>query len=268
MNFLRPNSGAKSARASRAFLVLVVALAVFLGGDYLTDGAVRTVFRTMSAVVWQRGSAAEEKAASAVGTLTSREALIRERDALKEQVAELEMYALNNLALRAENDSLRALFEGTGNEQPQARILARVLSHAGEYPFGTLVIEQRDGSVREGAVVYSEYGLAIGTVSEAGGSYALVRLFSAPGEVLDVLVGGSGNTHAMRAEGHGSGNFTAQSPRGAELLRGDPVTLTTAHGALIGVVGAVEIEPADAFQLVRIRVPVQISTLRFVSVEK
>lgn len=270
MNFRRHNSAsARGARRGAKALLLIAAAAVVFGVNHVTDGAVATAVRTPAASVLSTEGALGEYARELTGFITTRQALIHERDALRARVAELELYAINNMALLYENQELRALFGDASDTRVRGE-RAAILSRGGEMPYGTVLISRSAASrFGVGAHVYASGGVAIGTVSEVGSGHALVTLFTAPGQETPVILGVAhgDDTIAGTLTGLGSGTMTIAIPRDAAVSVHAPVLLqNTEETTVVGVIGSIEEESVSAFQTLRVRTPVNLHTLRFVEV--
>jgi hypothetical protein len=75
--------------------------------------------------------------------------------------------------------------------------------------YGTLIIDRGAADIKQGNIVRAEGEVALGTVERVYAKTALVELFSAPGRITNVLVGG---TLPAEAEGVGVGNFRIKLP--------------------------------------------------------
>src|SRR3989344_6606330 len=105
MNSYRQNRQSKG----RGTLVLATLAVAFLFGiDAISGGSVRTLVRSLGSSVWSAGS----QAASAIGGsgfAQSRQALIKENETLKEEVARLTLRIAELGTLESENKGLRAV---------------------------------------------------------------------------------------------------------------------------------------------------------------
>lgn len=159
-------------------------------------------------------------------------ALVRERDALKNEVAILETRLLAQSHILSENTELKRLMGReevvdmlTERETPlisSRRVLSRVLARPPRTPYDTLVLDQ--GSARNislGAPVIGPGGFAIGTIEEVSGSSSLARLLSAPGRESDGLVGDARTPITLTGEGGGA--FITHVPKDTLIQEGDVV---------------------------------------------
>jgi hypothetical protein len=127
--------------------------------------------------------------------------------------------------------------------------------------YGTLIIDRGTTDIKQGNIVRTEGEVALGTVERVYAKTALVELFSAPGRITNVLVGG---TLPAEAEGVGVGNFRIKLPKGVDVAIGTPVELS-GSGKFIGLVGA--ISPLDdSFEHLYVQVPVNLNTVNYIYV--
>lgn len=266
MNF--PLQNRTRSRVSRTRIVLgvfvVIALALF-AGNYFSGGAVSGFAQSGFATLHTMEIPGSGAVASVQEALTSKRALISERERLEARVHELELYALNNLVLASENKELRALL-GSATTTNKG-VLGRIVSNGELYPYGTLLVAlDSEAVVSEGALVFGAGNVLVGTVIESGERTALVQLVSTPQAETPVLIGQDDRLTAAVLQGVGNGNMTAEVVRDADVRVGDPVVYLTNDTAIVGIVGAVVAKPADAFQLIRVRTPLNLSTVRFVHI--
>ncbi len=250
----------------RWLLGIAVFGALMFGVNALLDGRLSSLVRLPAAPLQGLDASLTAAVGNARAVLSRNDVVIRERDVLRERVRELEIYALNNQVLKAENEALRRLLgdtpeDGTG-------IAVRVLTRGGIAPYGVLTIAQPESTTLSvGARVFGAHGVGIGVVTDTFPTYAQVELFSQPQRSTDVLIQSGDTTTPTTVTGTGSGNFVARVPRDVTVQVGDAVVLAQDSRIVIGMVGDVTVTPADAFKTVRIRVPLNLATLRFVSVE-
>ncbi|MEK7179174.1 MAG: rod shape-determining protein MreC [Patescibacteria group bacterium] len=197
-------------------------------------------------------------------TLVSKKTLIKDNEALREENAAFRVSLLGYSIIKKENEELRSLLGRTGLYH--TRILSAVLSKPPRAPYDTLIIDvgTEDG-ISQGDRVFAFRDVAIGTVVLADESASKVKLFSSPGEDIDVVVG---DDHiAAIAHGRGGGNFELRLPRGVHSAAGDPIVFPSMGIEIAGVVEYVESDPSSSFQTVIFKSPVNMFELRFVEVQ-
>lgn len=201
-------------------------------------------------------------------SVTSKRQLRNEILRLQAQVDEYTLYALNNQVLMSENAELRTLLGETASRVGEVQP-AMVQSVVGGFPYGTFRISPAAGDpYAPAAVVYGAQSIALGTILRTDATGAMVKLFSAPGEVSTVRVVGETTEVQLDIKGQGLGNFEGRIPRDAGVREGDVVTLVSNPTVVIGVVSTVVVSPTDAIARIRVHVPLTLSTLRYVLVER
>jgi len=266
MNFPLQNRKGKKKAGKKALVVISVLALILFMANYFSQGALTKMVRVPALALWGANEVVEDTLSAAQNSVTSKETLIKERELLKERVQELELYALNNLVLVSENEELRKLLGGE-RTQSEDGVLARVISHGGEFPYGTIVIKNEGTKqLPVDSLVFGGQNVALGTLMHSSTNSSLLSLFSASEKETPVLIGtGDRVTQAMLI-GAGNGNMIAKIPRDADIQVDDPVVLFAQETALVGFIGDIEMQPTDAFQLVRVRTPLNIGTIRFVRI--
>ncbi|OGG71160.1 hypothetical protein A3F27_02460 [Candidatus Kaiserbacteria bacterium RIFCSPHIGHO2_12_FULL_53_13] len=233
---------------------LVIVLFVF---DIFSGGQVRAQARDSVSSVWKLGVSAG-KAVRGSGFFSSRAALEKENAALKDQLARSQVRAAAYQALKDENAALRGMLRISENE---LGITAPVVSSFRASPYGTFLVGAGSSdAVTPGSLVLTEENFVIGRVADVSPHSALVNELFAPNVSTDALIRGAG----VSVDGQGGGNARANVPREVQVEIGDPVTSPVLKGRTIGVVGAVEEDPASAYKRVYIRLPVNLAALQFV----
>src|SRR3989344_1705161 len=221
----------------RLFFAVVLVIVIFLI-DGVSGGNIREAVRFGASYVWGAGSRAGSAFLDS-GFFSTRRALERENQALRNEIARLQMRAADHEVLKAENESLREfvrLAEGVNG------ITAPIVSSFRASPYGTFLI---------GA-----------GVEDGGGGQSLVKGIFAPGERTEATIQGVGIT----VEGRGGGQARADAPRDAVIQAGDPVISTSFGVRAIGIVGRVEEGTGGASQRVFIQLPIPLASLEFVYV--
>lgn len=266
MNFHLRNRDQRRGVAKKAFAFFVVVISFLFVTNYFTEGNVAQIMRKPITIVSGTNSMLGSATDSVSRIVTSKEALQNENKDLKKRIIELELYAINNMVLSSENEELRKLL-GSEKNSFNNGILAPVLSIAGSYPYGVLVISQDAHTVFSvGSLVFAEQNIVLGKIEDVATNNAHVRLLSAPGESTQALIGLHGNMTDATLQGLGNGNMLAKVARDVAVIIGDPVVLLDRETAIVGYVQSIETKPTDAFQYIRVRTPVNISTIKFVRV--
>jgi len=137
-----------------------------------------------------------------------------------------------------------------------------VLARPPQTPYDTLVI---DGPVPIGEVVKMREGPLLGIVSDSFAKQAKVKLFSSPGEETEAVL--ERTDTPVKLIGQGFGNFLIQVPREIEVVVGDKILSPDRNKNLLAVVGSVEVNATDAFKKVRAKSPINLFSVRKVSVQ-
>lgn len=180
--------------------------------------------------------------------MVTKSTLIKENEALRQKVAELE--------------GVGALALSKDIEVSENMLSARVLKRPGNSPYDTILVDLgKDQGITLGQKVYVS-DLLVGSVTGLFDSESIVTLYSAPGTQFTVLVGQE--KHEAEAKGLGGGVMELLVPKGDKVAKGDKI-LSPENGVhFFGRVESVEVLPEDAFQRVLFRTPFNIYTLETV----
>lgn len=253
------NSFQQSKRSRRTLLVLTIIVFFIAGSDYLSGGFVRSSVRDAIGVV-NGGALKMVSAVSSAKPFSSRQALTDENARLRAEIRTLSSYKIQNEILEAENNALRALVQL--QEEVEALATARIVSSLKSSPFSTLVLGVgADSGVNEGDHAVLQGGVAIGNITEVGNKTSLVTLFTAPSKTTEVLI----HDTLVEMHGRGGGNAVIELPREMGVSEGDFVFIRGGR-FIAGVVGRIELTPADAFQHVYVSVPSDIQSQQFVTI--
>jgi cell shape-determining protein MreC len=188
---------------------------------------------------WRAGSALSASVGVNTASWGSKEALVRERDALAAQNAQL---TSENQVLAAKAQDLQQLL-GTRTQTGQG-ILAGVLARPPVAPYDVLIVDQGSIShVTLGAVAYGPGGTPIGTVGSVTNQTARITLFSNPGLETAGWVGDARIPVTIR--GAGSGAFTATLPKAAGIIAGQGVYAAGPGAVPVGVVTRIQSDPSS-----------------------
>ncbi|HEY4497578.1 MAG TPA: rod shape-determining protein MreC [Candidatus Paceibacterota bacterium] len=142
------------------------------------------------------------------------------------------------------------------NDIPDDVVLASVLLNPGFVFSDTMLlaagVEQR---VRQGDIVASLDGVAIGTVVSVQNTWSKTELLSRLGNVV-VLRAGSEKEITFEARGIGGGELRVDLPSALELRAGDIIWLGSNPAYIAGFIDTVDRAPGRQLQHLIIRVPV------------
>lgn len=255
----RRRGGISSRLILTALFLVLVLLIIFFSHSF--SGLAQLIGRP----VWQvRNSITQSSFWSG---FSSKVRLAKDNQEELQKIQELEVLALDQEALRHENDELKSILNY--KDTVSKRILSSILLYPPSSPYDTLIVNrgEKDG-VRVGATVFALGNLAIGAVAEVHSDSATVRLFSSPGEKRQVLVTGPTTTTAALAEGRGGGNFILSLPAGTPVEAGDPVLIPGTPPIILGKIEKTETLPNDSFMTVFFKSPVNIQSLRYLEINK
>ncbi len=144
----------------------------------------------------------------------------------------------------------------------------RVTNTPGFLPYDVMFLSFREPHstvdlVSAGQQLRVRSNISLGEIVDIAGHSAKARLYSSPGVARRVLVG-SENIPAV-AYGRGGGNFVITLPRVLEIPELSLVRLQSQPDQIIGLVSQVEKNPENPSQIIYVRVPVNIYTLKWVN---
>ncbi len=249
-------------RPTRVYLKLVfTALGIFLLVWAILSffgGALVTVVSPL----WQAENSFSRVVKKTWSHLESRQELVDQNFDLKGRVSSLE---LEVASLKISLEQERAFYALLGRAPVGGEVVASVVARPPQSPYDVILIDagSREG-VTEDARVYLPEGPALGLITEVFNSSAKVKLFSTAGEKLDAVL--ERGSVPVVLEGRGAGNFRLKIPREVEVFAGDKIVTGDTEFSLLAVVEVVNVNPTDAFQEVLARSPINIFSLRLVSI--
>lgn len=206
----------------------------------------------------------EEALSDTQTALTPRRALEAELRVLEEREREMRAHEDVYEALQKENERLRTLL---GRTSQHTVTHAAVLSHSAATLYDTMLIDvgSRDGVV-SGQLVVAADSVALGAVTRVQSNTSVVTLFSAPNETTQLVLLHGTTTASVTAKGHGGGELRVEAPRELAMSEGDSALLPAFHPYVIADVRHIAFAPEDALQTLYLGVPVNVSSVRFVTV--
>ncbi len=168
-------------------------------------------------------------------------------------------------SLETENAQLKELL-GRAPEKNTSE-LAVILSRPPHTLYDSLIIDIGENSgLAPGDLVYADMNYLIGHIEAVHAASSVVKLFSSPGEKIEVLLGSS--TIPVVAEGRGSGNFYIKVPRNIQVKEGDPIVVPSLHSLILGSAEKVDAGEGEAYAYIYFKLPVSFNSLRYVQVKK
>ncbi len=194
--------------------------------------------------------------------------LVAENEALKNKLSDLEITLLRQDHLIAENESLR---QSLGLPQlTSQKLVAQVINNPEHNSFDTFLIDTGSAynsadHLAVGDLVGLEGSLALGRIITIEPKVTKIKLFSAPGSELPIVLGP--DAVPLKLIGRGLGNFVAEVPRGVKVNIHDQALFNNySTNWLVAEVGAVERDEAETIQRVLLRIPVNLAQLNYVEI--
>ncbi len=263
---MRMNSSIKIKRDVRGrkkvaviILVLVALLAV---SQFFSVNPLSALSHTVVRPVWIAGNVFSEEVTAFFGLLRSKRSLLEENKSLKTQLSNQKTLNIVNAILVAENRELQELL---GRSVTETFVVGRVLAKPNVTPYDTFIVDvgKSDGVEVNDRVIADNY-FVIGEVSKVFTKTSIVTLFSAPGKKTNVIIGPT--NILVIAEGLGGGNFRTKLPRGVDIKKGDNISLADIGTNTFGRVEKIVATPADQFQTILFKNPVNMAELRFLHI--
>ena len=188
--------------------------------------------------------------------------LLVENGELRNEIDRLNKEIRARDLLRKENDSLRAICS-IDNENVADFIVTEVIARPPKTPYDTLRINKgySDG-IAEGKRVYAN-DYYIGTVETSNSLQSIVSLIGNEAEVAVVIGENEGILTSLKGL-----SFIGEFSSTSEIKEGDTVVLVDNMDDPFGVVTYVEESVSDPSIKVYVNVPIQLTSLRYVSIEK
>jgi cell shape-determining protein MreC len=217
--------------------------------------------------LWLVGDYWGEKIYTLSSVFVSKTRLLLENKKLTETIAALEAKLVNHELLA---EDLRTLREDCGrNREAEQPIIARVLSNVWQNPYDVILVDVGWGNRRQdfavGDLVRAHGSILLGRVAAVDEFSSRIGLFSTPGTEIPVTVGRE--AVPALAVGRGGGNFNITLPRSLAIASGDPVTVPSfGVEVILGTVGAVDKDSSNSLQTLYLRLPFNLSNLKYVAI--
>ncbi|NBV77122.1 hypothetical protein EBR66_03105 [bacterium] len=236
--------------------VVSVILTVNAFSNHLVSRAVQRIFEPLSytASIIARLSFGDY--------VSSRSALLEENQTLRERIAQLDQESRALPILREQYASLSRQLRLPLRDR---ELTAEVTSHILASPYGTFTINagtETHPAFQIGDLVLSAEGFVVGTIAQKGATISTVRMALSPGEKHAAVI----NDTSVTVEGNGRAVGEAHAPREMKIHEGDMVLVPEFRFRPIGIVGSVSPDDSGASQDVLIRLPLSLTTLRYVSI--
>jgi len=209
------------------------------------------------------GTSISQVGGAAVGVFSSKNSIEVENQNLKDKLAEVQVDIDRDKLLTQENSELKDLL---GRHSKNISILATVLAKPPMSLYDTVVLDVGSSdSVTVGDTVLALGLVPIGIVSKVYSHLSTVQLFSSSGQKVEVQIGKNVQTFA---EAQGGGNFLIKLPKGTIVAEGDPISAPGIGAEIFGHVENIDTNENDPFVYVRFSLPVNISELNFLQIDR
>lgn len=209
------------------------------------------------------GASVHDAGAAVAGVFVSKNSIETENQKLKNQLAEVQVAVDRDKLLVQENSELKELL---GRHSKSSSILATVLSKPPMSFYDTLVVDVGSSDhVAVGDIALALGFVPIGTVSTVYLHTSTVRLFSSSGQKIEVRIGKNTQTFA---EAQSGGNFLIKLPKGTAIAEGDPISAPGIGAEIFGHVDSIETNENDPFVYVRFSLPINMSELHFLQIDR
>lgn len=259
MNFLR-NEKKKTRTIFAVFAVSIVIAIFYYGGSPVAKwSSGKSV--SISAGLFSFRFPFSGKWGEFTTNFKTKESLYRENTELKNSLEQLSLQLENQKLITDENLRLKEVLGRMGDREI---VLSRVLAKSNRSLYDTLIIDVgSENKIKEGDLVFASQSV-IGKIARTSENSSRVKLFSSPGEEINVNVGEK-NIQAV-AYGLGAGNLEVRLPKEVEVKEGDIVSSPEIGVDILGTVGHIAKKDSDSFQKILVKTPVNINELGWVEI--
>ena len=215
--------------------------------------------------------------------IKSKAGLEKENTELNEKISEMRAKNLSYEIIKKENKELKSLLSRVEKDE---FVVSAILSRPPQSPYDTLVVDAgSDNGIEEGMQVTAYGNILLGYVTEVFSKTSKIKLISFANEETNVLIIGSkglglsddgaeaeSEVVGVRqvsaiATGKGGGNLEVVLPRGVEVNSGDRVATLGINSLLVGVVEETQVDLADPFQKIFLRLPLNLQKLNYILIK-
>jgi rod shape-determining protein MreC len=265
-NYLLHHKEKKQGLFTKAFVAVLLIVVIIVTIRIFFPNTFTNSLQFISSPFWKAKNSSIEGIINSSQLLRSKRSLIFENDNLRTEIKKTEFKLLEFEFLNQENDSLKELL-GRKTFDKHNAILSAVLARPNVSPYDTFIIDIGESfGIQKGDSVFAQGNVFIGKIDEVNKNTSAVVLFSSPGEITQVFIGLQGIS--ANAKGKGGGNFIVELPRGAEIEKGDIVTIPNIDTQLFAVVEEIKTNPSDPFVTIFFKNPVNMNDIKWVQVIK
>lgn len=240
------------------FALLIILFFIFLQNGLLSK--LNPFFSNIVTPIWQ----AENFLSDFISiNVSSKKDLYKQNILLKEEIEKKNTELTFVKSLEEENKNLKEIL---GRIPPNYNfVLSSILAKPNQTPYDTLIIDRgsKDGILIDN-LVFAKGDILIGEIDSVESNISRVLMYSAPGNILQVVYGNTGRY--FNAKGLGNGSFEVDVTRDVEVFIGDMFFYPGLDSTPVGIVKKVDFDPRDSFKKVIIKSPVNIQEERWVEV--
>lgn len=262
MSYLQDKKRKKQRNLRRFIFITLLALFIIFSASvsaFMMQGT-----HTILTPLLSMGNRVSQNITNIKTFFTSKNALQKENETLKSELAGIEARLANYEVLFNENEKIKEILLRKPGERTM--LLAGILGNPNQSPYDTLIIDAgEENNIKIGDNVFAYGDVPIGVVSEVASRTAKVKLYSTYGEKMSAVLAGSDTF--IELVGRGRGNFEVILPRDFELVQGTLVLLPGLHPYVLAEVVTVISDPRDPFKKALLKSPINIFELKFVEVQ-
>lgn len=262
MNYLRKNkTNYKKIIVNCVAGVVVIFILSFFSPSFSVFFS--RVAGTVAYPFWKSKSYVSEKFLMLGGLIESRESLVKSNIELTDQITHLRGKLFDLDLLEEENKNFRAILDRTeATSTLPAFILARPPLTG--YDVFVLDLGSQNG-VSVGQKVFFE-SIMLGEIVETTPRTSKVKLLSSGGVETEAFI--VSQSMPIKLLGRGNGNLTGSVSQEVKVVVGDTVIIPGERNEILGLVDGVEHGPASSFKKIYVRLPINLSELRWVSIDR
>lgn len=261
MNYLRKsnNEGRKNLKP---FIYILIVVCVLFLLNTVAPNFLGNTSATIALPLWKFRGFVVYRFKTVVEAWNSKENLVQENTALREKILAVETTLLDRDMLTRENQTLRGMLGKNGVEH---MTLAEVLARPPQSAYDSIILDVgSDKGVKVGDKIVYPPRILLGEIIGVNARTSKAKLYTTGGETLDAIF--DKENISAQLKGLGSGNFEVDLPREIHIDVGDLLVTAGGNHFIVGKVGNISFDVADAIQKVLVTSPVNFSELRFVEV--
>ncbi len=204
--------------------------------------------------------------------IKEKKSLEKENIRLKAKIAELEAKSLFYKIIEKQNEELKSILLRPNlfaQKSKKEYLAASILSRPPQSPYDILIIDAGSNEGVEKGMTATAYGnVFLGYVSEVFSKTSKIKMISFPKEEMNVSINNSeGGEVAAVAIGAGGENFEITLPRSVKVSSGEIIRTLGINSLVLGIIEQIKIDPANPFQKILFRLPVNIRELQYVTIK-